>query len=64
MKNDVAPLEFHKKINEAYNLILFDKGACSTYSRHMVDGNYAKDEVFRDILDIVDRIVKGNEVNE
>lgn len=63
-KNDVAPLEFHKKINEAYNLILFDKGACSTYSRHMVDGNYAKDEVFRDILDIVDRIVKENEVNE
>lgn len=63
-KNDVAPLEFHKKINEAYNLILFDRGACSTYSRHMVDGNYAKDEVFRDILDIVDRIVKENEVNE
>lgn len=59
-KNDVAPLEFHKKINEAYNLILFNKA----YSRHMVDGNYAKDEVFRDILDIVDRIVKENEVNE
>lgn len=63
-KNDIAPLEFHKKINEAYNLILFDRGACSTYSRHMVDGNYAKGEVFRDILDIVDRIVKEYEVNE
>ena len=56
--NDVQPLEWHTNIR---NLLIYLGMAMPKFKSHMVDANRNEDEVFKDVINLIEEVINKDE---